>query len=125
MYLLHGFHFSVKSYAVLVLLLCLLEGVGLFFFYPSLYGYVGLSGMLHGLFTFGAIQDIRAKYLSGWALLLGVFAKVSYEQYFGGSEDVTALIGARVATESHLIGLCAGLLCALGLFAYRKLKKNN
>lgn len=120
MYLLHGFHFNLKGYLLLILSLSLLEGLGLFLLYPGLHGYVGLSGILHGIFAFGAVQDIRTKYRSGWLLLVGVIAKVTYEQIYGASQDVTALIGARVATESHLIGLCAGLLCALLFLGYQK-----
>ncbi len=120
MYLLHGFHFNLKGYLLLILSLSILEGVGLFLLYPGLHGYVGLSGILHGIFAFGAIQDIRAKYRSGWALLAGVIAKVGYEQFYGASQDVSELIGARVATESHLIGMCAGILCALGFWGYQK-----
>lgn len=98
---------------LLFLSLCLLEGIGLYFFYPSLKAYVGLSGLLHGLFAFGAVMDIRKGYRSGYLLLLGVIIKVGYEQVFGATSSITQLINARVATESHLVGLICGILCAL------------
>ncbi|MGL4614442.1 MAG: rhombosortase, partial [Shewanella sp.] len=47
---LHHFHYQLKGVSLLFLLLCLLEGLGLYLGYPQLLGYVGLSGMLHGLF---------------------------------------------------------------------------
>ncbi|QDE31381.1 rhombosortase [Shewanella polaris] len=93
--------------------LCLLEGMGLYLFYPNLKAYVGLSGLLHGLFVFGAIMDIRKGYRSGYLLLVGVILKVAYEQYFGASHSITHLINARVATESHLVGLVSGIMCAI------------
>ncbi|WP_227006676.1 rhombosortase [Shewanella donghaensis] len=112
---LHEVHYK-RHYFKLVSLfisLAILEGLGLYLFFPELKGYVGLSGLLHGLFTFGALLDIRRGYKSGYLLLLGVFAKVSYEMYFGASEGVSELINARVATESHLIGVISGLFCGL------------
>lgn len=110
---LHHFHYQLKGLTALFILLCLFEGIGLYLGYPQLLGYVGLSGMLHGLFTYGAVQDIRRKMRSGYLLLLGVIVKVGHEQFYGASDDVTAIIGARVATEAHLVGLICGLVCAL------------
>jgi rhomboid family GlyGly-CTERM serine protease len=111
---LHEIHYKHHTGKLMVLFtcLCILEGIGLFLFYPSLKAYVGLSGLLHGLFTFGAIMDIRKGFLSGYLLLLGVIAKVAYEQYFGASDGISSLINARVATESHLVGVVSGLICA-------------
>ena len=113
--LLHELHYKrhTPKLALLFISLCIFEGVGLYIFYPELKSYVGLSGVLHGLFTFGAIMDIRKGLFSGYLLLLGVIAKVAYEQYFGASNGMTELINARVATESHLVGVIAGLICAL------------
>lgn len=113
---LHHFHYRVKGLSGLFALLCLLEGLGLYLGYPQLLGYVGLSGMLHGLFAYGAVRDIQCRMRSGYLLLLGVMVKVGHEQFYGASTDVTAMIGARVATESHLVGLICGLICALGVY---------
>ncbi len=110
----HAMHYSRKWIWLLFTSLCLLEGIGLYLFSPGLEAYVGLSGMLHALFTFGAICDIKAKFKSGWLLLTGVFFKVAHEQIYGASADVTQMIGTRVATESHLTGAIIGLI--FGLF---------
>ncbi len=112
---LHEMHYKghASKFMGLFFSLCILEGLGLYFFYPELKGYVGLSGLLHGLFTFGALLDIRKGYISGYLLLVGVCLKVAYEMYFGASESVSSLINARVATESHFIGVLTGLLCGL------------
>jgi len=122
--LLYKPHFYALNFTLLFSALCLLQGLGLYFFYPALLGYVGLSGMLHGLFTYGAIRDISTGLKSGYWLLLGVIIKVAYEQIFGASNQVTQMIGARVATEAHLVGVITGIL-ALGLVSlfsrvYRK-----
>jgi len=112
---LHELHYKrhTNKLALLFMSLCILEGIGLYVFYPELLTYVGLSGVLHGLFAFGAIMDIRKGLRSGYLLLLGVMAKVAYEQYFGASAGIAELINARVATESHLVGVIAGVICAL------------
>lgn len=109
-------HFKALSFTLIFSALCLLQGLGLYLFYPGLLGYVGLSGMLHGLFTYGAIRDISTGLKSGYLLLLGVIIKVAYEQIFGASVQVTEMIGARVATEAHLVGVITGIL-SVGLFS--------
>ena len=116
----HAMHYSKKWIWALFFVLCLLEGIGLYYFSPQLAAYVGLSGMLHGFFTFGAVCDIRAKLKSGWLLLLGVFVKVGHEQIYGASADVTEMIGTRVATESHLTGAVIGFILGLFFICYKQ-----
>ncbi|MGI2064696.1 rhombosortase [Shewanella sp. MF08487] len=122
---LHHFHYHLKGLSALFFILCLFEGIGLYVGYPQLLGYVGLSGMLHGLFAYGAVQDIVRKLRSGYVLLVGVILKVGHEQLYGASSDVTAMIGARVATEAHLVGLICGLICALVVFITLKLNRSK
>ncbi|MGI2258343.1 rhombosortase [Shewanella sp. GXUN23E] len=105
--------FRFAGFTLLFLTLCALEGVGLYLFYPSLMGYVGLSGVLHGLFAFGATREVLGGIKMGWALLGGLILKVGYETVTGGSADLAQLINARVAVESHLVGAVAGILLAL------------
>ncbi|KFZ36529.1 membrane protein [Shewanella mangrovi] len=106
----HRMHYHAIGFLCLMLALCLFEGTGLYLAVPSLWGYVGLSGILHGLFAFGSLCDIQKHLRSGYLLLAGVIAKVTWEQYAGGNPEVTSLIGAPVATQAHLIGLLSGLL---------------
>ena len=99
---------------VLLLLLGTAVGLGIWWWCPQTQWYMGLSGLLHGLFVWGAMQDIRYRRYSGWLMLLGIVIKLGLDFYSAGESPVSALIGARVHIESHLIGLAAGLL--LGLF---------
>jgi rhomboid family GlyGly-CTERM serine protease len=117
---LHEMHYKKQPVLIygLFLSLCLFEGLGLYFYYPELLSYVGLSGVLHGLFSFGAIMDIKKGYRSGYLLFLGVLAKVYYEQSYGASSSVVELIDARVATESHLVGVISGIICSLIWLSY-------
>lgn len=120
---LHHFHYRAKGLTLLFILLCSLEGIGLYLGYPQLLSYVGLSGMLHGLFAYGAVQDIQRRIRSGYLLLLGVIVKVGHEQFYGASDEVSTMIGARVATEAHLVGLLCGLLCGgVMLLLYKQTK---
>lgn len=81
---------------------------GLLLFLSPIQSYVGLSGVLHGLFVWAAIEDIKQKRNTGWLLLIGVTAKICWEQYFGASASTISLINAKVATEAHLIGAFSG-----------------
>ena len=102
---------------LLLLLLGCAVGLGIWWWCPRTQWYMGLSGALHGLFVWGAVQDIRHRRYSGWLMLLGVSIKLGMDFYSAGDSPVSALIGARVHIESHLIGSGAGLL--LGLFPMR------
>nr|WP_133408633.1 rhombosortase [Parashewanella tropica] len=120
---LHDMHYTRKDVWMLFAAWCVLEGLGLYLFYPSTIGYVGLSGVLHGLFAYGAIMDIRAEMRTGWLLLIGIIMKVAHEQLYGASADVASMINAPVATESHLIGMVSGFVVAAFILASKQLKK--
>ncbi len=79
---------------------------------PELAWYGGFSGVLHGMFVFGAAMALIEDHdgLAGFVLLL-LAAKVLWEQWFGGSDALTAqLIGAAVVVDAHFYGALAGLL---------------
>lgn len=84
------------------------------YFFTDINIYSGFSGVLHGLIVWGAIRDIENKDKTGYLLLLGVFAKVLYEQVYGASESTAAMIQAEVAIEAHLAGVLAALLYCFG-----------
>lgn len=99
---------------LLMLLLWSAVGLGIWFWCPHTQWYMGLSGSLHGLFVWGAMQDIRhGRRTSGWLLLAGVGLKLAMDFYNAGESPMSTLIGARVHIESHLIGAGAGLLLGL------------
>ncbi len=106
---LHGDHYTPKSYLLAFISSLVICSLGIYYFDPEMERYVGLSGVLHGIFVWGAILDIKKGWNSGYLLLLGVIAKVAYEQIFGASADVEALINASVAIDAHLWGTVGGL----------------
>ena len=107
---LHGHHYKISRYSIQFLVLCLGTSIGLYYFAQHMQWYVGLSGVLHGLFVIGAYFDIRQKLKTGWIMFIIVWVKVIYEQVFGASADVAKLIEANVAVDAHLFGTISGCI---------------
>ena len=127
---LHGHFYSLKNYSMLFISSALICSAGLYFFSPDIGQYVGLSGVLHGIFIFGAIMDIRDKDKTGYLLFVGVWLKIAHEQFYGASEEVSALIDASVAIDAHLWGAVGGLFFSCCYLLVNKKKapaidKNN
>jgi rhomboid family GlyGly-CTERM serine protease len=121
---LHGHYYRTPRYVMIFLLLCLGTSGGLYYLAPQMQWYVGLSGVLHGLFIVGAYFDIQNKLRSGWIMLIGVWLKVLHEQIYGASENVAQLISANVAIDAHLFGTVTGSLIVV-YFLYFKYSKEN
>lgn len=107
-----SFIFKPSATSLLLLLLVVSLSVGALNFLSSMTGYVGLSGALHGLFAYLALQEtLQGRKSSAW-LVAGVIAKVSWELAMGASASTSQLIAAPVAIESHLYGALSGLVLA-------------
>ena len=117
---LHGHYYKIPQYLVQFLMLCLGTSIGLYLFAEQMQWYVGLSGVLHGLFVIGAYFDIRQKFKTGWLMLVGVWLKVVHEQVYGASEDIAELIAANVAIDAHLFGTITGSIIIFYYFLTHK-----
>jgi rhomboid family GlyGly-CTERM serine protease len=98
-----------------LVLLCSALGVslGLLLFDPGLIWYVGLSGVLHGLFAAGALRLWRERPAEA-ALMLAVLAgKLLWEQLVGPLPGTSAIAGGPVVVDAHLFGAVGGCLGAL------------
>lgn len=94
--------------------------VGFLWLKPSLDWYVGLSGLLHGLFAAGLISWLRE---GGWepAVMLAIFgAKIVWEQYAGPLPFTAESAGGPVVVDAHMYGAIGGALAALLLAAIKK-----
>ena len=103
-------HASAKQWFMVLIVSACTINIGLWFWLPEIRYYVGLSGVLHGLFLYGALREIHFYPTSGYALTIVLIAKLIWEFFYGalpGSEDMT---GGHVLTEAHLLGAIGGTL---------------
>lgn len=107
--LIHNKFYSPKLLTTFYVTTSIAVSTGIYLFTPEMIYYVGLSGILHGLFVLGALYDIKHKEKTGYLLLIGIVAKVLHEQWFGATESLKQLIDADVAIDSHLYGMCTGI----------------
>ena len=90
---------------VVVLVVSVGLSLSLFVFHPELDWYVGYSGLLHGLFSAGAVIGLSLKTLrlvSAVGLIL-LIVKLTAETWAGAS-------ASWVVAEAHLLGALWGLL---------------
>lgn len=97
--------------------------IALFLFEPSIIWYVGLSGVLHGLFSFAVICDLKNKDVWGYLLGSGFILKIAYEQFFGASQSTIDLIEANVAINAHLYGAISGVIFYFLYALYKNRKR--
>ena len=120
LWLLHGDYANSRR----LFLQCIVLGVGIsasiYLFAPNVIWYVGLSGILHGLFVIGAIIDIQKKRASGYLLLAGVIIKIVDEQLSEPDAKLQALIQANVVIEAHLYGIILGFVVGLAIVFKKK-----
>lgn len=122
---LHGQFYSTRQYCLLVIFSSIMISIAIFILTPEMTKYVGLSGVLHALFIWGALKDIAHKDKTGYLLLIGAIIKIAHEQIYGPSEDITKLIHADVAIDAHLWGAIAGLLFYLLACLFSKIIKKS
>jgi len=113
LWFIHGHFYNLKNYSMLLLFTALCTSLALLYLSPDIIQYVGLSGVLHGVFVWGAVMDIYEKEKTGYLLFVGVWLKIAHEQIYGASEEVSSLINASVAIDAHLWGAIFGLVFAL------------
>ncbi len=116
----HGHFYTCRNYLLLFTFSALACSLSLYFFNPELVQYVGLSGILHGVFVWGALMDIWAKEKTGYLLFIGVWLKIAHEQFYGTSDDIAALIEANVAIDAHLWGAIGGLIFSAMYYLHKK-----
>ncbi len=103
-------HASFSQWLAVILVSACVINIGLWWWITDVRSYVGLSGVLHGLFLYGALREIRFYPVSGYVLTTVLIAKLTWEFFNGalpGSEEMT---GGRVLTEAHLLGAIGGIL---------------
>ncbi len=92
--------------------LCAID-VGLWQFSPQIEWYVGLSGVLHGLFALGAFAEWQQGQRTGIYLLLGLVAKLALEQWAGALPMTASAAGGPVVVDAHLYGALGGVVACV------------
>jgi rhomboid family GlyGly-CTERM serine protease len=113
--------FSLLEWLWIFVISGLFVTVGLYFLDPQLIWYVGLSGLLHGLFIAGGIRLLGRDTRFAVLLLLLFAAKLTWEQLFGSLPGTTDMAGGPVVVNAHLYGAIGGAVAALLLLARERL----
>ena len=105
---------SWSVWARRLLLLGLGMSAGLYFFVPGTRWYVGMSGLIHGLFVLGLGRQILiGRDLIAAGCLAYLVGKIAWEMYAGVPVSDETAIGGKVLVESHLYGSLSALIYGL------------
>lgn len=93
-------------------------GLGVWWAWPNVVWYLGISGVLHTYWAVGALLLIAARNWLGFPMLLLLAGKLAWEQASGGGLPTsTEILHEQVFVTSHLIGAIAGAVIGLSLIA--------
>jgi rhomboid family GlyGly-CTERM serine protease len=97
-----------------LVLLSLGMSSGLYWFVPETHWYVGMSGVIHGLFVLGlGRQIVTQRDLIAAGCLAYLVGKIAWEMSAGVPVSDEAAIGGKVLVESHLYGSLSALIYGL------------
>ncbi len=100
---------STGRWCVVLFLLCIFVSLGLFWLSPNIVGYVGFSGVLHGLMVFALLGGSRKRDFFQMGLLAVLVIKVAREQMPGFDvRHLQHLIEGAVVVDAHLYGAVGG-----------------
>lgn len=116
---------DAKGWLWLCLGLSLLTSIVFIGFAPELHWYVGLSGILHGLFVFLVLQDHKLTALLKALFIAGLGIKLVWEQIYGAIPGSAKLAGGNVVVDAHLYGAISGLLIFLTYIGINRAKSGR
>lgn len=94
--------------------------LGLYLWVPRLESYVGMSGVIHGLFLLGLVPQVLKKDLIALGCLVYLLGKLAWEIYSGAPVSDETALGGSVVLESHLFGTLAALVYGLIFRTYTR-----
>ena len=95
----------------------------LYFLAPKVQTYVGLSGLVYGLFALGLGRQAWRRDEIAIVCLIFLAARITWELVKGAPASETELIGGGVVAESHLYGICCALVYALAAAAWNRMRR--
>lgn len=116
---------TVREWLRRLVCLSLFTSAGLYLLVPNVGNYVGLSGVLHGLFVLGLVPMVRRRDLIASGCLLYLIGKLAWEFFAGAPVSDSQAIGGRVVTEAHLLGTLAGLVYGVVFGSFRSESENT
>ena len=111
---LYGGDARTRDWVVTALASALAIGIGLWFLTPSVAWYVGLSGVLHGVWAGGGVFCRRRWPLESTVTLALLAIKLVLEREYGALSAVFG-VGLPVITSAHVYGAIGGAVAALAL----------
>lgn len=106
-----------------IVLLGLGMGLGLHALVPSTRWYVGMSGVIHGLFLLGLVrQVVRDRDLIAAGCIAYLVGKIAWEMASGVPVSDEAAIGGKVLVESHLYGTLSAVAYGLIFGAFTRVE---
>jgi rhomboid family GlyGly-CTERM serine protease len=119
-------HVTARSLGYCLLVFSPLLTIALYVCMPDIYAYAGLSGILHGIYIYIALQSLAIPRERKFAMLVLVciFLKVGWEKLNGFSETAQ-LIQTPVLLESHQIGLLIGIVASIAQYLWMLVVKRG
>ena len=101
-----------KQWLALILVSAIIQSIAFYYLLPQVQSYVGLSGVIHSLYVFGAVRLLaQPKERSLACLLLAlVTLKLLTENVGHGISVTEQMIASHVLVEAHLYGAVIGLV---------------
>jgi rhomboid family GlyGly-CTERM serine protease len=96
-----------KSWLLVLLGSMVAIDAGLWWLAPRLQWYLGISGLLHGVWAAGAVTSAWRRDITGWLLMIALAGKLAWEQLAGASLVVASF---PVVVDAHLYGALGALL---------------
>src|SRR5580692_2625332 len=95
--------YDAVEWCVIVLSGALAISSGLWWLSPRVAWYVGASGVLHSVMAAGAAKHLAQRSWDRWILVVGLCAKLAWEQW-GGSK------APLIVVDAHLYGALSGFI---------------
>jgi rhomboid family GlyGly-CTERM serine protease len=115
-------HCRASEWLAVIITSIVVINIGIWYWVTDIETYVGLSGVLHGLFIYGALREIRYYPLSGYVLTAILIGKLIYESMYGALPGSEEMAGGRVLTQAHLLGAIGGGIVWAGIWLASWLK---
>jgi rhomboid family GlyGly-CTERM serine protease len=115
-WLLVGRRFGDSQWVLVAAISVATIDAGFWWLDADLMWYVGLSGLLHGLLTAGAVRGLRELPIESVVICVVIVAKLAYEQTMGALPGSEIAAGGDVVVNAHLYGAVGGALAATILY---------